>query len=201
MRLVDTLRADLGMQFLEGARLLDTLINAFLAGEPQPYTMLSGIEGKIWDNHERLNKARKHESILFNYEHKVMSVQVTALDRTTESLRTMLEALNDYDEEPADPIIGDEMRELGDAIMAALRHLGGENPTAPAPDLVRGLTKGVGVTEIKLAEARSQGRVEAFNLHKALQLFSFYQGMRLLAESLLITLDKLQRKAEARNKP
>lgn len=200
VRLMDTLRADLALQFLEGARLLDTLLTSFLSGETQPYTLLVGIEGKIWDNHERLNKARKHESLLYHYEHAVMNVQVTALDRTTESLRTMLEALNDYDEEIVDPIIGPELRELGDAIMAALRHLGGANPAAPAPDLVRGLTRGVGVVELNLALARQDGRVASFNLHKTLQLFSFYQAMRQLAESLLIALDKLQRKAEAHGK-
>ena len=198
VRLMDTLRADLSLQFLEGTRLLDILLGAFLSGETQPYTLLAGIEGKIWDNHERLNKARKHESLLFNYEHAVMNVQVTALDRTAESLRTMLEAINDYgDEEMVDPIIGRELRELGDSIMAALRHLGGADPAAPAPDLVRGLTSGVGVAELQLALARQDGRVAAFNLHKTLQLFALYQAMRQLAESLLIALDKLQRKAEA----
>lgn len=197
VRLMDTLRADLSLQFLEGARLLDTLLESFRSGETQPYTLLSGIEGKIWDNHERLNKAQKHESLLFHYEHAVMNVQVTMLDRTAESLRTMLEALNDYDEEVVDPIISPELRELGDAIMAALRHLGGSDPTAAAPDLVRGLTSGVGKAELTLALARQDGRVAAFNLHKTLQLFTFYQAMRQLAESLLIALDKLQRKAEA----
>lgn len=192
VRLMDTMRVDLSMQFLEVARLLDILLEAFLAGEPQPYTMLEGIEGRIWDNHERLNKARKHESLLYHYEHKVMNVQVTALDRTAESLRTMLEALNDYEEEFVSPLIGPELRELGDAIMAALRHLGGANPAAPAPDLVRGLTRGVGVVEQNLALARQDGRVAAFNLHKTLQIFAFYQAMRQLAESLLITMDRLQ---------
>lgn len=200
VRLMDTLRADLAMQFLEGARLLDILLTSFLSGETQPYTLLVGIEGKIWDNHERLNKARKHESLLYHYEHAVMNVQVTALDRTTESLRTMLEALNDYDEEIVDPVLGLELRELGDAIMAALRHLGGANPAASAPDLVRGLTRGVGVVELNLALARQDGRIASFNLHKTLQLFAFYQAMRQLAESLLIALDKLQRKAEARGR-
>lgn len=200
VRLMDTLRAALSLQFLEVARLFDTLLKAFLAGEPQPYSMLGGIENKIWDNHERLNKARKLESLLYHYEHEVMNVQVTALDRTAESLRTMLEALNDYDGEIAESLIGQELRELGDAIMAALRHLGGANPAAPAPDLVRGLTKGVGVVEQALALARQDGRVAACNLHNTLLIFAFYQAVRQLAESLLMAMDKLQRKAEARGR-
>lgn len=198
VRLVDTLRADLGLQFLESTRLLDSLLNAFISGETLPYTHLVGLESKIWDNHERLSKARKHESLLFHYEHSVMKVQVTTLDRTTESLRSMLECLNDYDEENLDPLIGAELRILGDAVMATLRHLGGDSPTAAAPDLVRGLTSGVGIVEQKLAKVRQDGSTQQFNLHKMLQVFSFYQAMRLLAESLLLALDKMEEKAASR---
>ena len=196
VRLVDTLRADISMQFQESARLVDLLLGSFISGEQQPYTLLVGIEGKIWDNHERLNKARRHESILYHYEHKVMNVQVMTIDRTTESLRSMMEALNDYDEENVDPQIGGELRILGDAIMATLRHLGSDKPTAPAPDLVRGLTSGVGNVELKLARMRQDGGTKAFNLHKMLQIFSFYQAIRLLAESLLIALERMERKAK-----
>ncbi len=195
VRLVDTLRADLGLQFQESARLVDVLLSAFISGEQQPYTLLSGIEGKIWDNHERLNKARKHESFLYHYEHKVMNVQVTTIDRTAESLRSMMEALNDYDEENVDPLIYGELRILGDAIMATLRHLGSSDPTAPVPDLVRGLTSGVGHVEIKLARMRQDGRTMNFSLHKVVQIFAFYQAIRLLAEALLISLERLERKA------
>lgn len=195
VRLVDTLRADLGIQFLESARLVDVLLGAFNSGESLPYSLLNGIEGKIWDNHERLNKARKHESFLYHYEHKVMSVQVMTIDRTAESLRSMMEALNDYDEENVDPLIVTEMRILGDAIMATLRHLGSDTPTAPAPDLVRGLTSGAGLVESKLAQVRQDGATIKFNLHKVLQIYAFYQAMRLLAESLLIAMERMERKA------
>lgn len=199
VRLVDTLRADLGIQFRESARLIDILLASFLDKQkPLPYDVLKGIESKIWDNHERLSKARKHESFLYHYEHNVMNVQVTALDRTAESLRSMLEALNDYDEEGTDPMTGPQLRVLGDAIMAALRHLGGDSPAAPAPDLIRGLTGGVTGVENRLAEMRVDGTTKSFNLHKVLQIFSFYQSMRLLAESLLIALDRMQSKSLAR---
>jgi uncharacterized membrane protein YccC len=195
VRLVDTLRMDISMQFQESARLVDVLLGAFISGEQQPYTLLNGIEGKIWNNHERLNKARKHESFLYHYEHKVMDIQVTAIDRTSESLRSMMEALNDYDEENVDPQISEELRVLGDAIMAALRHLGSGNPTEPAPDLVRGLTSGAGLVEAKLIRMRQDGRTKAFSLHKLLQIFAFYQAMRLLAESLLISMERIERSA------
>ncbi len=195
VRLVDTLRADLSLQFQESARLMDSLLIAFLDRQQTlPYAVIQSIEGKIWNNHERLSKARKHESFLYRYEHRVMDVQISALDRTVESLRFMLEALNDYgEEEGRDPLTGAELRTLGDAIMAALRYLGGDDPTAPAPDLVRGLTGGVALVEAKLAELRTIGATKAFPLHKVLQFFSFYQAMRVLSESLLISLDRLQK--------
>lgn len=195
VRLADTLHADLSLQFLDCARLVDVLVNAFISGESLPYTLLENIEGKIWDNHERLKKARKHESALFSYEHKVMEVQVKTIDRTTESLRSMMEALNDYDEENVDPKIGPELRSLADAVMATLRHLGSDSPTAEAPDLVRGLTVGVGVVEQKLTQVRQDGSTVQFNLHKVLEIYSFYQGMRLLAESLLIAMERIGQKA------
>ncbi|MDR0828064.1 MAG: FUSC family protein [Desulfovibrio sp.] len=197
VRLVDTLRADLGMQFLESSRQFDAILRGFLKGTELPYDMLNSIEGKIWNNHERLSKARRHESFLYRYEHRVMNQQVMTLDRTAESLRSMLEVLNDYQEETVDPLIGNELRDLGDSIMATLRHMGGANPAAPAPDLVRGLTNGVGQVEEKLNKIkREEGALERFSLHKLLQIFAFYQGIRLLAESLLIALDRMQRKAD-----
>lgn len=200
VRLVDTLRADLSLQFLESVRLFDSILTAFLSGQQQlPYSVLKSIEDKIWDNHERLSKVRKHESLLYHYEHRVMEVQVTALDRTAESLRAMLEALNDYDEEGKDPLTGAELRDLGDAAMATLRHFGGGSLTSPAPDLVRGLTAGVGMVEIKLAELRRNGIIARYDLHKVLQIFAFYQAMRLLSESLLIALDRLQDKTAMRS--
>ncbi|MDL2290539.1 FUSC family protein [Desulfovibrio sp. OttesenSCG-928-F20] len=198
VRLVDTLRADLSLQFHENARLFDEILESFLVDQhPLPYTILKQVEGKIWDNHTRLSKARRHESMLYHYEHEVMKIQVMALDRAAESLRSMLEALNDYDEEGRDSMIGQELRGLGDAIMAALRHIGGGTPTTPAPDLVRGLTGGVGLVEQKLALLRNQDMTKHFSLHKVLQIFAFYQAMRLLAESLLIALDSLADKSRS----
>ncbi|MDL2266828.1 FUSC family protein [Desulfovibrio sp. OttesenSCG-928-G15] len=198
VRLADTLHTDLSLQFLECARLVDVLVNAFLSGESLPFSTLNGIEGKIWDNHERLKKAGKHESALFRYEHKVMDVQVKSIDRTTESLHSMMEALNDYDEENVDTKIGTELRALADAIMAALRHLGSDNPTASAPDLVRGLTLGVGLVEEKLNQVRQDGSATQFSLHKALEIYSFYQAMRLLAESLLIAMERMNKQGSSK---
>lgn len=199
VRLMDTLKTDLGLQFLECARLLDSLLNAFLSGQQHlPYTVLGNMEKKTWDNHERLSRARKHESFLFHYQHNVMSVQVSSIDRTVEALRIMVEVLNDYDEEGSDPLIGNELRLLGDAIMAALWHLSSDNLAVPTPDLVRNLTAGVGVVEEKLAKLHQEGLMRGFILHKIMQILTFFQAMRLLAESLLIALDRLQHQQESK---
>ncbi len=199
VRLMDTLRADLSLQFLESSRLFDDILTAFLSGQQQlPYTMLKSIEDKIWNNHERLSKARKHESRFYRYEHKLMEAQVAALDRTAESLRAMLEALNDYDEEGQDPLTGKELRALGDAVIAILRHLGGGDYASPVPDLVRALTIGVDEVESKMAELRQDGATSCYDLHKVLQFFAFYQAIRVLSESLLIALDRLQKQSQAR---
>lgn len=193
VRLLDTLRADLDLQFLETARLFDNILSSFLSEQqPLPYSLLKSIEDKIWNNHERLSKARKHESRLYRYEHRIMEVQVTALDRTAESLRAMMEALNDYEEEGRDPLIGPELRALGGAITATLHHFGGGKPAGPAPELIRSLTGGVDAAESKLAVLRQDGATRRYDLHKVLQFFAFYQAVRLLSESLLIALDRLQ---------
>lgn len=192
VRLMDTLCADLSTQFHECSRLLDSLINAFLNQQQQlPYSLLDSIEAKVWTNHERLSKSRTHEPMFHYPGHHVMGIQVTALDRCTESLRALMEALNDYEEEGRDPLMGEELRELTDAIMDTMLHLGSDTPTAPVPDLVRRLTGGVDRAEARLAELRRAGATRGFDLHKILQLFSFYQTLRVLAESMLIALDRL----------
>ncbi len=193
VRLLDTLRADIGLQFNECARLLDGLISSFLTDRHSlPTDLLDTVEAKAWSNHERLIKSRKHESILFRYDHSIMEVQVGTLDRTVEHLRTMLEALNDYEDEPGDLPPAPEMRPLADAVMDSLRHIGGDTPTASAPDLVRRLTLGVGQAETQLADMRLQSGALEHPLHKILQFFTFYQSMRQLVETLLLTLDRLE---------
>ena len=194
VRLVDTLRTDIGAQFRECARLLDEVAQSFLTTQHYiPTDPLDALEARVWENHERLLKARKHESLLFGYEHGIMEVQVSALDRAVECLRTMTEALNDYQEESYPLPISHEMRNLADAVMAALRQLGSDTPALPVPDLIRGLTFGVDYAETRLAELRLRGITEELPLHKLLQFFTFYQAMRLLSERLLLAFDRLQR--------
>ena len=186
------------MQFLESARLFDAILSSFLAGQQQlPYALIASLEEKIRKNHERLAKARKHESRLYRYEHRLMDAQAAALDRTAESLRSMMEALNDYEEEGRDPLTGPELRALGDAVVAVLRHLGSAEYTRPAPELVRAVTTGVANVENTMITLRRQGATLHYDLHKVLQFFAFYQAIRLLSESLLVALDRLHSNGQA----
>ncbi len=193
VRLVDTLRADLGLQYAECARLTDALISSFLKDQGSHSTdLLESIEAKAWTNHERLSKTRKHESALFRYDHRLMEVQVITLDRVVEHLRTLLEALNDYEEGAGQPPLTQEFRALADAVMDGLRHIGGDAPTAPVPDLVRRLTIGIDVAEGRLSELRLQGDSLKYSLHTVLQFYTFYQTMRQLVETLLLALHRLE---------
>ncbi len=198
VRLLDTLRTDMNQQFAESAALLDTITAAFLGQQEHiESTTLEAISAKVWANHAQLIKTRKHESYLYQYEDHVMEVQITILDRTVEALRTLLESLNDYAEERYDSLMSAEIRSLADACMSTLRHLGSSTPAAAAPDLVRRLTGGVDQAELRLAELRACGATRSFDLHKILQLFTFYQTLRMFTEYLLIALEKVQRKEDA----
>lgn len=192
-RLMDTLRMDLSMQLNECARMLDMLVDSILNSQQNvSEESLIAVEERIWDNHERLTRAKKHESVLFRYEHTVMNIQVAAMDRTIESLRTITDALNDYEEEGMDLLLGAELRALADALILALRHLGGPAPQAHAPEVIRAVTTAAGNAEVRLADLRLQKLTNTLPLHKILQLYTFYQAMRQLAESLLLSMDRIQ---------
>jgi hypothetical protein len=107
-------------------------------------------------------------------------------------LKPLLDTLNDYEEEGYTVIMAPELRRLADAIMATLRHLGGNNPLSPVPDLVRNLTELVDLTETRLSKLRDEGAPDRFNLHQMLQFFTFFHAMRGMATDLLMTLDWIQ---------
>lgn len=188
VRLVDTLRGDLTRQFSDCAEMLDSIISAYLADQQMlSGTKLRTMSNKTWSNHEQLVKILKNEALLYRYEHKVMEIQVKLINRTLEALRGLIDALNEYDEKSYDPLLGKELRFLTDAIMAALRHMGGVNVKEPAPDLVRALTKGVDAAEKRLMVLR-KGPTAGLPLHRVLQLFTVYQTLRQLTEGVLLAI-------------
>ena len=195
-RLMDTLRTDLSLQFEECARILGALMEAILDQQRHfPEKPLEDLEKRVRENHERLTRAKKHESILYRFEHAIMNTQVAAVDRTLESLRTIKDALNDYEESGSDLLVGAELRSLAEALASVLRHLGGQAPADPAPELIRAVTGAAGAIESRLAELREQHLTATLPLHRVLQLYTFYQSMRQLAESLLLFMDSMQNKA------
>jgi len=82
-----------------------------------------------------------------------------------------------------DPRISMELRILGNA----------------PPDLARGLTFSAEQVETKLARLRRDGSTQNFGLHKVVQIYTFYQAPRLLAEALLIALEHVENKARGKN--
>lgn len=194
IRLVDGLRRDLASQYVQCSVHLNTLVSAFLDRQRSlDYHTLESLVDKAWSNHELFLRVRKHESIVYQYDHTVLKVQVRTLDRAVSHLKPMLESLNDYEEPQGyDVIMAPELRRLSDAIMATLRHLGGSTPAAPVPDLVRTLTELVDITEQRLNTLREEGATNRFNLHQMLQFFTFFHSLRGLATDLLFALDKIQ---------
>ncbi len=194
VRVADKLRRDLAAQYVECATHLDTLVSAFFDRQRAlDYHMLEPLVDKAWNNHELYLRVRKHESIVYQYDHDVLKVQVRTLDRAVSDLKPMLEALNDYEEPRGfDVIMAPELRRLADAIMATLRHLGGSTPAAPVPDLVRTMTELVDITEKRLDHLRNEGATNRLNLHQMLQFYTFFHSLRGLATDLLFALDRIQ---------
>ncbi|MDL2210266.1 FUSC family protein [Desulfovibrio sp. OttesenSCG-928-O18] len=196
VRMADKLRRDLAAQYVECAAHLNTLVSAFLNRQQAlDYHMLEPLVDKAWNNHELYLRVRKHESLVYQYDHDVLKVQVHTLDRSVSDLKPMLEALNDYEEPQGfDVIMAPELRRLADAIMATLRHLGGSTPAAPVPDLVRTMTELVDITEKRLDQLRNEGATNRLNLHQMLQFYTFFHSLRGLATDLLFALDRIQKR-------
>ncbi|CAK7020571.1 MAG: hypothetical protein DELT_02406 [Desulfovibrio sp.] len=194
VRMVDKLRKDLASQYVQCAVHLNSLVSAFLDRQRTlDFHLLEPLVDKAWLNHELYLRVRKHESLVYQYDHDVLKVQVRTLDRSISHLKPMLEALNDYEEkEGFDVIMAPELRRMADATMATLRHLGGSTPAAPVPDLVRTLTELVDITEKRLDQLRKEGATNRLNLHQMLQFYTFFHSLRGLATDLLFALDKIQ---------
>lgn len=193
LKLADRLRADVTVQFERCAELLDMVVNAYLDGQQHlSDNMIVALNLQTWGNHERITKVRRLEYHIFHDEHRGLALQVLTIDRCVEALRSLLDALNEYDEDSADPLLGPELRDLADYIMNALEHMGGPDAFKPSPQIVRNLTEGVVNAENRLTELRAEDELRKLSLHRLMQLFAIYQSMRQLSEELLINLDTMQ---------
>jgi len=193
VRLTDTLRTDISTQFADSAQILDMMATSFTSSERQvPKESVARLERRAWHNHEQLSKARKHESVLYAYDRDMLQVQVSTLDRTVECFRSMIDAIDEYEQKDHEILMGRELRTLANAIIAAFHHLGSETPDAPAAVIVRNLHDSISQAEARMAQLRNEGATRGFELNRVLQFFTFYQAMRQLTESLLESLNQLE---------
>jgi uncharacterized membrane protein YgaE (UPF0421/DUF939 family) len=197
VRMGDTLRDDLSRQFNTCADLLSKVVTSYLNGQQHvSYQLLDALDLQTWGNHERINKVRRLEAYFYRG-HKSLKVQVSAIDRTVEGLHGLIDVLNEYEEQPYDPMLGPQVRALSDHIISGLRHLAGPQAFTPEPAIVRGMTEAVVVAEQMLNEYRLRDDTfNSFPLHRLLQTFTCYQTLRTLTEELLLSMYDLQVLAE-----
>ncbi|MDR2050675.1 MAG: FUSC family protein [Deltaproteobacteria bacterium] len=193
VRLGDTLRSDIAAQCDKCAALLDTVVNAYLDHQNHvPYNQFDGLCLQIRSNRERLLKARKLEAHIYHYEYKSLELRVEAIERCMESMRALIDALNEYDEEACDPPLGPELRALADVVMRAFRRLGGKDSPEPESEIARDLTMAIDKAEARLTFLRGGHTLNRMPLHRILQLYTFYQVLRHLSEALLLSMRNLQ---------
>lgn len=193
VRLGDILRSDISGQFARVSSMLNMVVNSYL--EEQTHvsdTQFEALHMETWNNRERMNKVMKLEAHIYRYEHEGLAIQVATVERFVEGMRALIDALNEYDDEPVDPLLGPELHRLSDQMRLALSHLGGPEAYASAPEIVRNLTRAVDEAEARLVELRSKGSYKDIPLHRILQLYSFYQVLRQLSEELLYALHEMQ---------
>ena len=197
VRLGDTLRDDLNSQLGHCADLLDRVVDNYLDEQTHlSYKLVEALTLQTWSNHERMNKVRTVEAHIYRYEHKGLRLQVKAIDRSVEALNGLLDALNEYDEEPLAPMLGTEIRALADGLISALHHLAGEEAYAQATGIVRDISDGVVNAEQRLGQLRKTDEFRELPLHRVLQLYAFYQILRHLSEELLLIMHNMRSLAE-----
>lgn len=193
VRLGDTLREDIAAQCEKCAALLDTVTTAYLDHQNHlPYHEFDGLNLQTHGNRERLDIVRRLESHLYHYALQGLEVRARAVEQCVESMRALLDVLNEYDEAPFDPLMARELRALADALILALRRLGARRPPLTDQDLAAGLTEAVNQAEARLESLRDNNALRPLPLHRVLQLYTFYQNLRHLAEKLRLALNELK---------
>lgn len=194
VRLGDILRRDISNQFERVSSMLDTVVNSYLDEQTHVSdAKFNALHMETWSNRERMAKVKRLEAHIYHFEHEGLAIQVETVERFVEGMRALIDALNEYDEESVDPLLGPELRHLADQLRLALAHLGGDDAYAPAPEVVRSLTRAVDLAEERIIELRAKGSYRTIPLHRILQLYSFYQVLRQLSEELLHALYKMEK--------
>ena len=202
VRLKDTLVKNISKQLVVCGNLLHEVIDAYLNGQSHlPGQLLEGVYGQSWSNHAQLDMIRKTEMHIFHYSKKELKLQVQIIDRCVEGLRALLDALNEYDEAPSDPLLGAEIKTLGNSLGEALNALAAGNTVELAPSCIRKLTGSIYDAEVKLVALRGAPEFKKLPLHRALQLYTFYQSLRMLTEDVLVALYEVQLLQQGRSTP
>lgn len=193
VRIGDMLRSDISGQFARVSDMLKMVVNSYLDEQTHVSDkQFEVLHMETWNNRERMNKVMKLEAHIYHYEHEGLAIQVATIERFVEGMRALIDALNEYEDEPLDPLLGPELYRLSDQMRLALSHLGGPEAYDPAPEVVRNLTRAVDEAEARLIKLRSLGSYRHVPFHRILQLYSFYQVLRQLSEELLSALHGMQ---------
>ncbi|GAB6058271.1 FUSC family protein [Desulfonatronum parangueonense] len=178
------LREQLRSHFVEAARCLKTLVEAFLSRQTSvERDLLDDLSAKALQGRELLTKAIRHERLLSSEDTAALSQRVTALENCVDQMRSMQNVLNNFEEgEGYDIIMAQEVRDMAMKIREAMVSIGEGRETALSE-----LEEAVQRFDKRFEELRSAGVTKRFNLHKLLQVFSFLHALEYTARGLLKT--------------
>ncbi len=191
VRLVDLLNENLRQQALECCEKYDILVAAFLNGQtPVDRDLLAPLGRKVWKNHELFENIRHHEALIYHKKFsKNLKTIVATMDTVIEHLKTMARSLNVTKATGFDILMKNELRGLAQASKQALTAM-----VENAPDHgIQALANAIERTENRLHELRSRGVTTRFDLHKLVQVYSFYHSMHCLAQDLMQSLDAIEK--------
>jgi len=188
VRVVDLLKKDIKDQALDCCEKYDILVHAFINGQKHvDKTLLEELTRKVWNNHGLFQSIKRHEALIYHKKFtKNLKIIVSTMDTVVEHLKTMARTLDVTPERGFDIIIKDELQVLADKSKEVLMMMVENSPEEKG---IYALSQALENTEKKLHELRSQGATTRFDLHKLVQVYSFYHSMHYLAEDLVIALE------------
>ena len=154
------------------------------------------LYAQTWLHYEVLEKTVKYEGKIYNYSDELLEIQITLLDDSIMAVRHLIDLLNEYDNDYATPPLAEELETLQENISTALQHIV-QNRTENTS--LRDLTRNIYCDVQRLDEKLEQMQKQSFAsipFQHAMQLVSFYQVLRWLAEEVLIAIYKIQKLKE-----
>jgi len=174
-------RKRLEEHFALAAKLYDDLNEAFLSRQrPLPQDYLAEFDAAVRENRELLQKAMRHERMLYNDDTAQLTRQAGLLERCLDHMHALLGAVNTAYGEGYELIMEPELRALAHASEATMRALGEGRPPDPTP-----LRQSLATVQRRLHELRAEGVTQRFHLRKWLQVMAYIYTTQTLAEDLL----------------